>query len=258
MTVPTRFLRAMLAVICSVTLSGCFPSTRGPANEEKEPHFLNGRSLVNAMDYQGAINAFDKALEVNPHSASAHFELGWLYADRASDPAAAIYHYQRYLELRPGAENAETIGQHIFRLKQELAKAVLPMPTTPGIQREFEQLASENRRLQAELESLRTAYASRAMMTNLAALQETANRATHTSEPIMVSHATGSQPQTSSPGREVSDNPASARTHKVQSGETPFSIARKYRIKLEELLSANPGLNPRRMQVGQTLNVPAS
>src|SRR5688572_17325149 len=107
MTVPPRFRHATLAVICSVMLSGCAPGNRGQVNEEKEPHFLNGRSLVNAMDYQGAINAFGKALEVNPHSASAHFELGWLHADKASDPAAAIYHYQRYLELRPGADNAE-------------------------------------------------------------------------------------------------------------------------------------------------------
>lgn len=253
MTVPTRFLRAMLAVTCSVMLSGCFPSSRGQLNEEKEPHFLNGRSLVNAMDYQGAIKTFGKALEVNPYSAAAHFELGWLYADKVSDPAAAIYHYQRYLELRPGAENAETVGQHIFRLKQELAKAVLPMPTTPGIQREFEQLAAENRRLQAELESVRAAYASRA--TNAYASPDAVS---HPAKPVRIPdtptpQASATEPQTSTL---AAANPTGTRTHKVQSGETPFSIARKYRINVETLLSANPGLNPRRMQIGQMLNVP--
>ena len=245
----------MLAVICSVILCGCFPSSRNQLNEEKEPHFLNGRSLVNAMDYQGAIQAFGKALEVNPHSAAAHFELGWLHADKASDPAAAIYHYQRYLELRPGAENAETVGQHIFRLKQELAKAVLPMPTTPGIQREFEQLAAENRRLQAELESLRAAFASRASETNLFLPTDIVSRSAPTPDTALALAAVAPQPA-SNPTRPVAAKPASSRTHKVQSGETPFSIARKYRINVEVLLSANPGLNPRRMQVGQTLNVP--
>ncbi len=252
-----RLLRAMLAVFGSVLLSGCFPSSREALNEEKEPHFLNGRSLVNAMDYRGAIDAFGRALEVNPHSASAHFELGWLYADKTSDPAAAIYHYQRYLELRPGAENAETVGQHIFRLKQELAKAVLPMPTTPGIQREFEQLANENRRLQAELESLRAAYAGRAAPTNFVN-QDASNRAARAPEPIAASAAPDSGRQSLVATREVSSASSSARIHKVQSGETPFSIARKYRIKVEALLLANPGLNPRRLQVGQSLNVPAS
>jgi tetratricopeptide (TPR) repeat protein len=248
----------MLAVICSVALSGCFPGGRGSLSEEKEPHFLNGRSLVNAMDYQGAINAFGKALEVNPHSAAAHFELGWLHADKASDPAAAIYHYQRYLELRPGAENAETIGQHIFRLKQELAKAVLPMPTTPGIQRDFEQLAQENRALREEVERLRAAYASGSVLTNLPPLREAINRTTQTPETMSGPQAMGSQPSTSNPSFAVASASASARTHRVQQGETPFSIARKYRIKVETLLSANPSLNPRRMQIGQTLSVPAS
>jgi tetratricopeptide (TPR) repeat protein len=223
-------------------------------NEEKEPHFLNGRSLVNAMDYQGAIKAFGKALEVNPHSASAHFELGWLYADKASDPAAAIYHYQRYLELRPGAENAETVGQHIFRLKQELAKAVLPMPTTPGIQRDFEHLAQENRALREEVERLRAVYAGGSVATNFPARPEAINRATQTPGAIAGANVVASPPPTPYP----TGDPASARKHKVQAGETPFSIARKYRIKVETLMSANPDLDARRMQIGRTLNVPAS
>ena len=53
------------------------------------------------MDYQGAIQAFEESLEANPHSAAAHFELGWLYDEKESDPAAAIYHYQQYLKLSP-------------------------------------------------------------------------------------------------------------------------------------------------------------
>ena len=258
MTVPTRLLRAMFAVFCSVMASGCFPNSRGPLNEEKEPHFLNGRSLVNAMDYQGAINAFGKALEVNPQSAAAHFELGWLYADKASDPAAAIYHYQRYLQLRPGAENAETVGQHIFRLKQELAKAVLPMPSTPGIQRDFEKLAQENRALREEVERLRAAYASHASGTNLPLATETVNRAAQTVEAATGSSLMAARPQGGSQSRPSPSNPAGARTHKVQSGETPSSISRKYKVKLDALLSANPGLDARRMQVGQLLNIPAS
>jgi LysM repeat protein len=43
----------------------------------------------------------------------------------------------------------------------------------------------------------------------------------------------------------------------VQPGETPSSIARRYGVSVQSLLDANPGLNPRRMRVGQQLNVPA-
>jgi len=42
----------------------------------------------------------------------------------------------------------------------------------------------------------------------------------------------------------------------VAAGETPAAIARKYGVTLTSLLAANPGLNPKKMRVGQTLNLP--
>jgi tetratricopeptide (TPR) repeat protein len=96
------------------------------------------------------------ALEKNPQSAAAHFELGWLNAEKESDPAAAIYHYQKYLKLRPSASNVETIKEHIFRLKQDLAKGVLPVPASNELQNQLEQATEENRRLNEELDRLKT------------------------------------------------------------------------------------------------------
>lgn len=247
MASPARITLLLLAAFCGAVLCGCFPPGASRQEEEKEPHFLRGRARVNSMDYQGAIESFGKALEVNPHSASAHLELGWLYAEKTADPAAAIYHYERYLKLRKNAENAETIRQHIYRQKQELAKAVLPLPSSPGIQRELEQLAEQNRQLREEIEKWRAYYAR----------QGTTN--------VPVPPASGEQPRitpaepprggTASPPPVVQTPPV--RTHQVQSGETPYSIARKYGVQLDALMAANPGLNPKRMQVGQRLNIPA-
>jgi len=47
------------------------------------------------------------------------------------------------------------------------------------------------------------------------------------------------------------------RSYVVKQGETPASIARKYGVKLDALLAANPGLNPSRLRIGQTLVIPA-
>ena len=47
------------------------------------------------------------------------------------------------------------------------------------------------------------------------------------------------------------------RTHRVRRGETLGGIARRYGVSLAALENANP-VNPRRLQVGQTLKVPAS
>ena len=88
------------------------------------------------MDFPGAIEAFEQSLEANPHSAAAHFELGWLYDEKASDPAAAIFHYQRYLKLNPNADNADVIKQRIYRCKQQLAADVLPLPSAPAAQQQ--------------------------------------------------------------------------------------------------------------------------
>ena len=52
----------ILALIC-LGASGCFPSGRSPQEEQKEPHFLTGKARVNSLDYKGAIEAFEKALE---------------------------------------------------------------------------------------------------------------------------------------------------------------------------------------------------
>jgi len=244
-----RLLRTLmaLALLGAVALCGCFPAGPGASGEEKEPHFLAGRQRVNAMDFTGAIEAFERALEVNPRSAAAHFELGWLYAEKNPDPAVAIYHYEQYLRLRPGAENAETIKQLIFRLKQELAKAVLPLPSTPGVQRELEQLAEQNRQLREELDKWRAYYASRGTS---AIVSDDANPGGRTASYDNAQAVSADSPQPLTPARQGTK-------HKVEEGENPSSIARKYGVKVEALMAANPGLNPRRMQIGQLLNIPA-
>ena len=222
-------------------------------DEEKEPHFLEGKSRVSSMDYKAAIESFEEALEVNPHSASAHFELACLLADKEPDPAAAIYHYQSYLKLRPTADNSDIVKQRIYVLKQDLAKAVMPPSATPAMQREFEKLADENRQLRDQLEKWKAAYAARTSAPPPVPAPPPMNP-----NPTPLTGATTSTP-TSRPVPAPAPAPApasAARTYKVQPGDTPASIARKYSVKLDALLAANPGLEPRRMKVGQVLNIP--
>jgi LysM repeat protein len=46
-------------------------------------------------------------------------------------------------------------------------------------------------------------------------------------------------------------------TYALKSGDTPASIARKYGVKLEALLAANPRIDPKHLKIGQTLTIPA-
>src|SRR5450755_1555242 len=56
---------SVMAAGLGLALGGCSPSDQSQLDEEKEPHFVLGNSRVNAMDYQGAIEAFQESLEVN-------------------------------------------------------------------------------------------------------------------------------------------------------------------------------------------------
>src|SRR5580692_11364158 len=99
------FLTPLLLAVCG---SGCIPGD-SHADEQKDPHFERGRNLASSQDFSGAVSEFEKALETNPRSAAAHFELGWLYDTKLNDYAAAIYHYQKHLELQPSSERAGLI-----------------------------------------------------------------------------------------------------------------------------------------------------
>ena len=243
-------------------LCGCLPYSSDPQEEQKEPHYLAGKARVNSLDFHGAIESFEKALEVNPRSASAHFELGWLFNDKEPDPAAAIYHYEKYLKLRPNADNAELVRQRINSCKQELAKAVMPLPVTPGLQREFEQLAEENKRLKEDLAKWQAFASSQSRAgTNvsgpvlyMARPGPVGAGGTQVSPPGSLGEMTS--PERGSTGDAVPPSATRMRTHTVKAGDNPSTIARQYGVKLEALLAANPKLEPRKMQVGQTVIIP--
>jgi len=212
---------------------------------------LIGQSRVSAMDFGGAIEAFQLALETNPQSAAAHYRLGCLYADKVADPAAAIYHYEQFLRRRPQAPEAEMIRQQIIGLKQRLAEDVLPMPPASGTQRQLENLQAENRQLRAELEQLRGDVAARSGSRN----PPPARLASGRIDPVPGGKPAGGNLAPPTAGRPVSAG-SGVQTHKVISGETLTSIARRYRIKVEALLAANPGVDPRRMRIDQRLTIP--
>jgi LysM repeat protein len=234
-----RAVFSIAAVCLGVTLAGCDPSAQN-ADDEKEPHFVLGQNRVNAMDYSGAVEAFEESLEANPHSAQAHYQLAMLYSEKENDTAAAIYHYQQYLRFDPKAPNADIVNQHISACKQQLAADVLQLPSSSAAQQQLQQLADKNRQLQDEVDKWRAYYASQtaAAKTNLPLAQNN-----FAQQPVT---SAISQPQAPKP-----------RTHTVAAGETPAAIARKLGVNLNALLSANPGLDPKRLRVGQIINLPS-
>ena len=250
-----RIFFCAAAVCLGVALGGCGPSGQN-ADDEKEPHFVLGQSRFHTMDYQGAIEAFEESLEANPHSAAAHYQLAMLFDEKMPDPAAAIYHYQQYLKLCPNAGNTEVIRQRIESCKQQLAADVMPLPSTPAAQKQITQLIEQNQQLQDEVNKWHAYYA------NQLAAKNQSLTAPPPVNPLSPQPAQNVSTPSGSPGE---DRPAHAtatrttlHTHTVAAGETAVRIARRYGVTLDALLAANPGLEPRRMRVGQVLNIPSS
>lgn len=260
--IPVLLAAALLAVV-----SGCSPMDQGAMDEEKEPHYVLGKSRVNAFNYIGAIEAFEESLEANPHSALAHYQLAMLFENQESDPAAAIYHYQQYLKYNPKAANAEIIAQHITRCKQQLAEDSLTLPSTPAAQQQLEKLMDENRQLHTQLSQWQAAYF--ALKTNppVAPVNNVAPQNNYLTQPQANNIASGgATTATTTPARTTATTikpaPApqkaatSARTHTVVRNETLASIARNQNISLPALQAANPGVNPKKLKAGQVLNLP--
>jgi LysM repeat protein len=244
-----NFFLSALALLFAA--SGCMPSDSSALDDEKEPHYVLGKSRVNAMDYAGAVEAFTESLEANPRSAAAHFQLACLFDTKASEPAAAIYHYEEFLRLNPKANNAEVIRQRIYSCKQQLAADVMPLPSAPAAQKQLEDLADKNRRLQDEVDKWRAYYAAQQAAPKTSPAPNNASPAGLTPDDVTLAPANNSANAAPRPAPT-----AKPRTHVVAAGETLAGIARKAGVSLAALQAANPGVTPKKLRVGQSLNLP--
>jgi tetratricopeptide (TPR) repeat protein len=241
--------------------SGCDPRPETSLDEQKNPHFQAGKERLSALDYKGAVVSFERALEDNPRSALAHYELGVLFDQHESDYAAALYHYNKALKLKPSGYPSENIRQRVLACRQELIKEDSLAVINPSVLRETERLREENQALRKQIEQLQAHVATRppagVMWANSSGPAAGPGGLTPGATNAMASRAwpgigVGARPNAN--GTSPTGRP---RTHAVKQGETAAAIARLHQIKLPVLLAANPGVEPRRLRVGQVLNVPA-
>lgn len=262
-------LRLLWCLLCAgllaaAALCGCDQSSAIQADEQKNPHFIVGKERVAARDYRGAIEAFERALEVNPRSGLAHFELGLLYEqhdDNENHLISAMYHYKRSLDIRPTGYPSDHARMRMVGCKQELVKSESLAPIYQTMQRDLERLKEENQLLKTQLESLQagTGAASQSQLSSATPSQaRPPSNAARNPAPAPAGRnptpaaANGPRaPQPAQPAR-----PAPSRSYTIKSGDTLASIARSQRVRLESLQAANPGLDPKRIKVGQTLVIP--
>jgi tetratricopeptide (TPR) repeat protein len=267
------FYRAVF-ILAAAGLCGCFPGNDNHQDEERDPHFQRGRDLRNSQEFKAAAEEFEKALETNPRSAAAHYELGCLCDAKLNDYAAAIYHYERLLQLDPNSPRAPLVRERIRGCKLELAETEFPLPNSQNLQSEVFALTEENRLLKRQLDEARNHTGA-----SLAPLPASASAATAAQPAVtLASAAVPSAATAAVPGPASSSvSPAASvpvsgavpprvppattdashpHTYVVQAKDNIYSVATRYGLKVSAVLAANPNISPTHLRIGQSLNLP--
>ena len=230
-----RPLAVLGTLVCLVVGCGDGVSLQD-RRDERDPLLLRARERKNAEDIDGAIKLYNEALDRKPYLASAHLEVGLLYAKK-EDYIRAIYHYQRNIELRPSAQKRDLVEGLIREAKLFYAASLPNRP--PGAVEEIALLKKEIAALRAPLQGTNSASAAATLV-------------------APSSSRSGSAPLP--PPQPAAAQPA-VRTHLVQPGETLAAIAAKEykdRSKWHKIYEANRDVlsTPQSVRAGQTLVVP--
>ena len=231
-----------LLLICAV-ISGCGNDAASrDRKEEDDPALRRARVKKKAQDIDGAIELFNKAIERKPELARAHLEVGLLYDSYKEDYTRAMYHYQRYLELRPESEKRQLIEDLIRRARISFAAS---LPDTPsGAIEEIAELRRENDNLRMRLGDLMGRYE---QLMQLQDGQEPPNSSGFGEDPRVRPAPAPAQPP--------------VRTYRVQKGDTLSSISSKMYAdssRWRRIYDANRNVlkSPGSLKVGQTLVIP--
>jgi LysM repeat protein len=255
-----RFLAGLLLGATFCLLPGCQPGGGYGSPEERDRNIQTGIAARIDGRHDDAEKAFLRALQNQPNSALAHWNLGSLYFNELKDYTAALYHFDRFSRLQP-KEKTDQVKWATEACKQELAKGV-PLGSIPDLmQRQINGLVRSNAALRAEVDRLRQ---------DLAQRQAAGNQTMPDRQARQLPSAEGAAPlsraappadararDTAPPSGRLSGMSAAPRTHRIQRGETMASVARAYGLDLQAVIAANPGVIPNRMQPGQLINLPA-
>lgn len=148
---------AGLMLLCCM-VGGCLPLPDAGSDDEKNPLITTARSQRSAYQYQDAARTLERALEANPKSVLAHWEMGLLCYQQLGDHAGAIYHLKKVLELNPEWRQKETARQMIDASKVELCKTAPIEAQTPQLQRKIDKLTEQHMQLTKENQRLREGW----------------------------------------------------------------------------------------------------
>ncbi len=246
---PTRLpWVALLAAALSLVLLlvGCGPD-RPVFEETDEPDYVRGKRLLRQGEDEQALLAFLRVIDARGDSAESHLEAGLIYLEEMNQPVLAIYHFMKFLELRPDAHQAPEVEGLIDTAKKEFARTLPGRPFQDRSQQTdllevVERVRADNERLKADLNRLERE--------NRALRRRLGERPPATSA------------DTARPTPAGSSSATEEAVYAVRPGDTLSSIARTVygdASRWEDIFEANRDLlrSPNDLRVGQDLRIPS-
>lgn len=119
-----------MAALAVALAAGC-----GRADAERrdagDRYLRRALAARQAEDVDGAIRWCEKALRRRPDSAAAHRERALISDHYQQDHLAALYHYRRYLELRPDSPERADVEEMMATCGRKLAAQLAAAPAKP-------------------------------------------------------------------------------------------------------------------------------
>ena len=290
------FLRLLLPLlgVLALGLAGCSDSEHvTSATEVDEPNYREGQALLKTGRKQEALSAFLKVIGKRGDDApESHLEIGLLYLQHINDPLSAIYHFKKYLALRPNSPQAPLVKQRIDAATREFARTLPAQPLEGQPQRvdlvaTLDRLKQENDGLKQQLADLK---AQRNLPAAVAPEEAAPAVPARTTTPgfnftVDTMPTVRTRPATSAPARSNSltiphvstapvqittapvaappaaGHPAAARKHIVHPGDSLSKISVQYygnRTRVHDIFAANRNVmkSETDLKVGMELKLP--
>ena len=255
-----RCIRKLLPLAALALLSACGPAGVEVVKETDEKQYQLAQDYKKQGRVDEALSAFLRVIHARREAPESHLEAGYIYLNTLRDPIQSIYHFDRYLKLKPQSRQSRQVSQLIETAKKEFARQ---LPGQPAYQGDADRIDLMDliKTLRQEIDSLkRELIASKGRERQLEDLLRQASRAP---EP-QTTDAGPVAPRLVAPQGEATGAPdpsAVPRAYVVQPGDTLSSIsARLYGTPSRwiDIYQANRDRlsNENALRVGQELHIP--
>lgn len=218
-------------------------------------------------EWDAAVALYERALRHRPDMAAGHRRIAPIFDEQKKDPVAALYHYNRYLELAPNAPDREAVAEAVEHCQQYIAAGT--GGDTSALRWRIDSQAETIQQLTSDLAAVREtlrltqAQLDSALAANAAAAHQTASGAAATPGPRLP--VMGRQQTATTPPKPVAKAKSAGATetpgvYVVQSGDTLSRLATRFHTTTETLYAMNRHqmTSPNALRIGMKLVIPVS